>query len=70
VADIRKTGDGVLWVVRLAPEILAKQFLEKLSDLTEFCASASDDGLTPQDFPDAQLSESELDDILTEFGEN
>jgi amino acid adenylation domain-containing protein/non-ribosomal peptide synthase protein (TIGR01720 family) len=61
---------GTQYHHRRTVEILAKQFLEKLSDLTEFCASASDDGLTPQDFPDAQLSESELDDILTEFGEN
>jgi non-ribosomal peptide synthase protein (TIGR01720 family) len=51
-------------------EALAEQFLERLTELTEFCASASDDGLTPQDFPDAELSSAELDDILTEFGES
>ena len=52
-------------VSRLAEEVRAN-----LEALIAHCLSAHDDGWTPSDFPTADLSQSELDDLLTHFGES
>ena len=61
---------GTKYHHRHTAEALARQFLEQLAELTNFCVSESDDEPIPQDFPGAELSAAELDEILTEFGES
>lgn len=46
---------------------LATNFLEDLRAIIRYCQTAEAGGLTPSDFPDAELNQSELDDILAEF---
>lgn len=48
---------------------LAKRFAEQVRELAAFCANTPDSALAPADFPTADLSQSDLDDILAEFGD-
>ena len=51
-------------------EKLAERFLEHVRELSLYCVSRKDRDLVPQDFPDAELSDTELEEILSEFGEH
>ncbi|AUB35492.1 Glutamate-1-semialdehyde aminotransferase [Nostoc flagelliforme CCNUN1] len=46
---------------------LAQWFLEALATLIDHCQSPNAGGYTPSDFPEAELSQAELDEILSEF---
>ena len=44
---------------------LAEGFLEELRALVEHCRSAQEISYTPSDFPDAELNQQELDELIT-----
>ncbi|BAZ51969.1 amino acid adenylation domain-containing protein [Nostoc sp. NIES-4103] len=48
-------------------ERLAQWFIEALQTLIDHCKSPNAGGYTPSDFPEAELSQAELDEILSEF---
>ena len=48
-------------------ERLAQWFLKALETLIDHCQSPNAGGYTPSDFPEAELSQAELDEILSEF---
>jgi microcystin synthetase protein McyA len=48
-------------------EALAQRFMEALKELIEHSLSAGAGGYTPSDFPEAQLSQKELDDLIAEI---
>lgn len=48
-------------------ERLAKNFLEALEALIKHCQFPDAGGQTPSDFPDAELSQEELDELMSEF---
>jgi non-ribosomal peptide synthase protein (TIGR01720 family) len=50
-------------------ESLASHYVEALRSLIEHCQSADGEGYTPSDFPEAGLSQPELDALLGELGE-
>ncbi len=52
---------------RATIERLAARSLDALRDLIAHCISPESGGLTPADFPDADLSEGELDEILAQI---
>lgn len=54
---------------RRTVSMLANRFVAHIRALTALCASGANETFIPQDFPDADLSDTELDDILAEFGE-
>ena len=49
---------------------LADQYIEWLQAIIDHCSSTKNRGFTPSDFPDADLEQQELDDILAEFDES
>ncbi len=61
---------GTKYHRRQIARALAERFLERVGALTALCASGTDDAPVPENFPDADLNESELEEILAEFGEN
>jgi len=48
-------------------EKLAQDYIEALRELIEHCRLPEAGGYTPSDFPEAALSQEELDDLLAEF---
>lgn len=50
-------------------EQLANKFLDELNTLIAHCQSPTAGGYTPSDFPEADLSQQELDDLLAEINE-
>ncbi|HEY2961417.1 MAG TPA: amino acid adenylation domain-containing protein [Pyrinomonadaceae bacterium] len=46
---------------------LAAEYLEELERLIRHCQSSSAGGFTPSDFPQAELTQSELDDLIALF---
>ncbi|HZG51704.1 MAG TPA: condensation domain-containing protein, partial [Pyrinomonadaceae bacterium] len=48
-------------------EALAENFVGALRALTEHCRNVSDPVYTPSDFPEAELTQQELDDLLVEL---
>jgi len=44
---------------------LAEAFIEELRALIKHCQSAREISYTPSDFPDAELNQQELDDLIT-----
>jgi non-ribosomal peptide synthase protein (TIGR01720 family) len=48
-------------------ERLAGDYLHALGELIEHCLGASMGGYTPSDFPDAELSQEELDRLLADL---
>ncbi len=48
-------------------ERLAQWFIEALQALVEHCQSPEAGGFTPSDFPEAELSQEEIDEIMLEF---
>lgn len=55
---------------RKTVEGLAHRYMEHLQELIEVCTSEHAGGYTPSDFPEANLSQEELDELLAEFGES
>jgi non-ribosomal peptide synthase protein (TIGR01720 family) len=54
---------------RTTMEALAENFLQALRSLIGHCRSHEAGGLTPSDFPLADLNQKELDELIAEFGE-
>jgi len=54
---------------RKTVEQLADQYLEELKTLITHCQSPAAGGYTPSDFPEADLSQQELNDLLEEINE-
>ncbi len=50
-------------------ELLAHGFMDALENLIDHCQSPKAGGFTPSDFPEADLSQEELDDLMSEIGE-
>jgi non-ribosomal peptide synthase protein (TIGR01720 family) len=50
-------------------ENLAQGFMEVLRNLIDHCQSPTAGGFTPSDFPEVDLSQDELDDLMLEIGE-
>jgi non-ribosomal peptide synthase protein (TIGR01720 family) len=50
-------------------EELAHGFMDALENLIAHCQSPAAGGYTPSDFPEADLSQQELEDLLTEISE-
>jgi amino acid adenylation domain-containing protein/non-ribosomal peptide synthase protein (TIGR01720 family) len=50
-------------------QIIETGYIEQLRKLINFCLSGQQVGLTPADFKGAELQQDDLDDILSEFGE-
>jgi len=46
---------------------LAERYIEVLEELLEHCRSAEAGGFTPSDFPEAELDQEELDELVAEF---
>jgi non-ribosomal peptide synthase protein (TIGR01720 family) len=51
-------------------ESLADKFLVELQDLISHCATSTTPGFTPSDFPDADLDQEALDELLAGFDES
>jgi non-ribosomal peptide synthase protein (TIGR01720 family) len=47
---------------------LADEFMSALRTLIAHCLSDDAGGFTPSDFPDAELSQEDLDDLMAELG--
>ncbi len=50
-------------------EKLAQSFMDALEELIRHCQSPEAGGFTPSDFPEADLSQDELDDLMSEISE-
>jgi non-ribosomal peptide synthase protein (TIGR01720 family) len=50
-------------------EQLSQSYLNALRELIEHCLSAGSGGYTPSDFPDAELNQSELDELMAELSQ-
>ncbi len=48
---------------------LASKFSVRLRQLIEYCAEHPDEQVSPQDFPNAGIDQSDLDDLLADYGE-
>jgi non-ribosomal peptide synthase protein (TIGR01720 family) len=48
---------------------LAQSFIDALEELIRHCKSPEAGGYTPSDFPEADLSQEELDDLMSEISE-
>ncbi|MEH2261609.1 amino acid adenylation domain-containing protein [Nostoc sp.] len=48
-------------------EKLAQSYIQAIASIIEHCQLAENRGYTPSDFPDAQLNQLELDELLTRF---
>ena len=48
---------------------MAQSFMDALEELIRHCQSPTAGGFTPSDFPEANLSQEELDDLMTEISE-
>lgn len=59
---------GVLRHRRTTIESLAGEYLEALRGLIEHCQAPEAGGFTPSDFPQAHLSQKELDELLARLG--
>jgi non-ribosomal peptide synthase protein (TIGR01720 family) len=53
---------------RATIEQLGQYFLTALRSIITHCLTDATGGLTPSDFPDVELSQEELDDLMTQFG--
>jgi non-ribosomal peptide synthase protein (TIGR01720 family) len=54
---------------RSTVERLASEYLKRLESLIDRCLNAAGNGYTPSDFPDAELSQKDLDEIMLEFSQ-
>ncbi|MBD2253936.1 amino acid adenylation domain-containing protein [Nostoc parmelioides FACHB-3921] len=48
-------------------EKLAQSYLQAIASIIEHCQLAENRGFTPSDFPDAQLNQLQVDELLTQF---
>ena len=48
-------------------EYLALDFIETLQAIVSHCQESTTGGYTPSDFPDAQLEQEELEELLAEL---
>ncbi|MFT6269798.1 MAG: amino acid adenylation domain-containing protein [Alphaproteobacteria bacterium] len=48
----------------------AQQYKQMLSDLIQYCMEAQSSGISPSDFPSANIDQGDLADIFAEFGED
>lgn len=55
--------------LRTTIEALAQDFMAALRSLITHCQSPEAGGYTPSDFPEAELSQEDLDELIAEFGE-
>jgi amino acid adenylation domain-containing protein/non-ribosomal peptide synthase protein (TIGR01720 family) len=55
---------------RKTMENVARWFMEELRSFLFHCGSPEAGGFTPSDFPEANLSQEELDDIMSQLGES
>ncbi len=46
------------------------QYKQTLSELIQFCIEEKDTGVTPSDFPSANIAQDDLEDLFAEFGED
>jgi non-ribosomal peptide synthase protein (TIGR01720 family) len=53
---------------RATIEALARSFLEGLNEIIRHCLAPGAGGFTPSDFPEAELSQRDLDDLMAEIG--
>ncbi len=60
---------GVHFHKRETVETLAKNFIRGLEAIIDHCLSPGAGGFTPSDFPDADLDQQELDDLLDDLDE-
>lgn len=51
-------------------EALAREYIESLRALIDHCRAEGDPGYTPSDFTQADLSQDELDDLISELSEH
>ena len=51
-------------------ELFAKQYKQALNELIQYCMHEKGNGLTPSDFPSANIDQSDLEDLFAEFGED
>ncbi len=58
----------ILYLLLSLGDVVLDQ-LEHLESLIEHCRSAETGGYTPSDFPLAGLDQSELDKLISKFGE-
>jgi amino acid adenylation domain-containing protein/non-ribosomal peptide synthase protein (TIGR01720 family)/FkbM family methyltransferase len=54
---------------RTTIEKLAQNFMDLLEELIRHCQSPTAGGFTPSDFPEADLSQEELDDLMSEISQ-
>jgi non-ribosomal peptide synthase protein (TIGR01720 family) len=54
---------------RATVEWLGGDFADALRSIITHCLTDATGGLTPSDFPDAELSQKELDDLMEKFGQ-
>jgi non-ribosomal peptide synthase protein (TIGR01720 family) len=52
-----------------AIDTFAKQYKQTLSDFIQHCLQEQGNGLTPSDFPSANIGQDDLEDLFAEFGE-
>lgn len=50
-------------------KLIEEHFIQQLQNLIDYCLSGEQAGLTPADFKSANIQQDDLDDILSEFGE-
>jgi non-ribosomal peptide synthase protein (TIGR01720 family) len=55
--------------LRATIESLAESYLQALRGLIHHCLNTTTDGYTPSDFPDAELSQEELDRLMAELNQ-
>ncbi len=55
---------------RQCVERLAAEFVQRLETLIQHCLDPTAGAATPSDFPDAELDQTELDQLLDDFGED
>ena len=51
-------------------EQLAESYLQSLRDIVRYCSEAEAGGFTPSDFPAAELSQEELDQLIQDLSRN
>jgi non-ribosomal peptide synthase protein (TIGR01720 family) len=53
---------------RAGIEALASEYMAALRRLIAHCLSTEAGGFTPSDFPESELSQGDLDDLMAELG--
>ncbi len=48
---------------------LLESYIKNIRELAAYCAATANTEYAPADFPTADLSQTELDEVLAEFGE-